>query len=279
MSEYREKIKEDIDEKFTSDEREQFLDLEGRRRKRVRIRNIFLGIVIVLTVATALGIFILTFFTVDSIIVEGSERYDYTSVVEASGITEKDLVFSVSEQDVNDNLCAEFPFVKSAKIIREYPSTVIIEIEEEDPKFYYEFDGEYYVLGSCLKVLDRFVEYDRMLGMYPDLITVKMPEIKKSIVSFTLEFVSEKESKHALKALDELYDCKFLDKITMIDISLRFDMNVMYDDRIRLEFGGVAGFEDKLDFARGILKTYSDRATGVIYVDNVEEAYALVEDD
>ena len=271
-------IEDDVDGNYTTDEREQFLDLEGRRRKKARLRNILIGTFIFLAVVLSLGAFVLTFFTVDTVIVEGSERYDYTSIVEASGITNDDLVFSVSGQSVNDRLCEKFPFVKNAKLIREYPSTVIIEIEEEKPKFYYEFEGEFFVLGSKLKVLDRFTEYERMIGLYGPLISVKIPKARVSVVSFTLEFVSEKESKHVEEALDELYECKLIDKITQIDVSLRFDMNVMYDDRIRLELGGVKDFKDKLDFARGILKTYSEKATGVIYIDNVVEAYALVED-
>jgi len=134
------------------------------------------------------------------------------------------------------------------------------------------------VVGSKMKVLERFTEYERMVSVYSDLIPVLLPAVKSAIVSFDVEFISEKESKHVLEAIELLYDCDMLPSISQIDLSLRFEMNVSYDDRIQIEFGNIKDFSDKLDFAYGIIKTYSDKATGVIYVENIVKAYALVED-
>lgn len=263
---------------FTADEREQFLGLENKRKKRVRVRNFLLGFVISFFIIAAGILLMMAFFKVDTIIVEGSERYDYGSIVKASGITDDDLIFMISVDEVEDALYENFPFIRSVKLIREYPSTVIVEIEEEVPKFYFEFKDEYFVVGSKMKVLEHFNEYERMVSVYEDLIPVILPDVKSAIVSFDVEFISEKESKHVLKATQLLYDCKMLPQITKIDLSLRFEMNVSYEDRITIEFGGVDDFEDKLDFAHGIIKTYTSKATGVIYVENIEKAYALVED-
>lgn len=265
-------------EDFTADEREQFVGLEDRRKKRVRFRTFLLGLVISFFVIAAATLLVMTFFKVDTIIVEGSERYDYGSIVEVSGITQEDLLFMISDDEVSKALYDNFSFVRSVKLIKEYPSTIIIEIEEEVPRFYFEFRDEYFVVGSKMKVLERFTEYERMVSVYSDLIPVLLPAVKSAIVSFDVEFISEKESKHVLEAIELLYDCDMLPSISQIDLSLRFEMNVSYDDRIQIEFGNIKDFSDKLDFAHGIIKTYSDKATGVIYVENIVKAYALVED-
>jgi len=265
-------------EDFTADEREQFVGLEDRRKKRVRFRTFLLGFVISFFVIAAATLLVMTFFKVDTIIVEGSERYDYGSIVEVSGITQEDLLFMISDDEVSKALYDNFSFVRSVKLIKEYPSTIIIEIEEEVPRFYFEFRDEYFVVGSKMKVLERFTEYERMVSVYSDLIPVLLPAVKSAIVSFDVEFISEKESKHVLEAIELLYDCDMLPSISQIDLSLRFEMNVSYDDRIQIEFGNIKDFSDKLDFAYGIIKTYSDKATGVIYVENIVKAYALVED-
>jgi len=274
-AEYKEKISDD----FTADEREQFLGLEDQRKKRLRIKNLLLVLVISVFIIAAASALMVTFFKIDTIIVEGSQRYDYQSLVDASGISEDDLIYMISESDVGKKLYGTFPFIRSVSIVREYPSTVIIQIEEEIPKFYFEFKDEYFVVGSKMKVLERYTEYERMVSVYGDLIPVVLPQIKSAIVSFDVTFLSEKQSKHVLKAIDLLYECDMLEYITLIDLSLRFEMNVKYDDRITVEFGGVDDFEDKLDFAHGIIKTYSSKATGIIYVENIVKAYALVEDD
>ncbi len=271
--------KDNIGDDFTADEREQFLGLEDQRKKRVRVKSFLLVLVISFFIIVAAAALMLTFFKVDTIIVEGSERYDYGSLVEASGITDDDLIFMISDAEVGKMLYDSFPYIRAVKIIREYPSTVILEIEEEIPRFYFEFKDEYFVVGSKMKVLERYTEYDRMVSVYDDLIPVMLPDIKSAIVSFDVEFLSEKRSKHVLEAIDLLYECDMLSKITLIDLSLRFEMNVKYEDRITVEFGGVDDFEDKLDFANGIIKTYSSAATGVIYVENIVKAYALVEDE
>ena len=264
---------------FTPDEREHFIGLEDKRKRRLRARKFLLAFVITFFIIVAALALITTFFKVDTIIVEGSERYDFGSIVKTSGISKDDLIFMISDSNVEKALYDNFPFVRSVKIIREYPSTVTIEIEEEVPKFYFDFKDEYFVVGSKMKVLERFAEYDRMVSVYTDLIPVTLPEIKTAIVSFDVEFISEKKSKHVFEAIQYLYDCKMLDGITKIDLSLRFEMNVSYEDRITVEFGGIKDFKDKLDFANGIIKTYSSKATGVIYVENIVKAYALIEDD
>lgn len=264
---------------FTADEREQFLGIEDKRKKRVRVKNFLLGFVIAFFVAVAGFLLTLAFFKVDTIIVEGSERYDYGSIVEKSGITEDDLIFMVSNDNVRKTLYESFPFIKDVKLIREYPSTIIIEIEEEIPKFYFEFRDEYFVVGSKMKVLERYTDYNKMLSVYDSLVPVILPTIKTAIVSFDVEFLSEKESKHVLDAISLLYDSKMLEHVTVIDLSLRFEMNLKYEDRIQIEFGGVKDFADKLDFAYGIIKTYSQNASGVIYVENIVKAYALIEDE
>ena len=264
---------------FTADEREQFIGIEERRKKRVRIRNFFLGFVIASFILIAVAVLVLTFFKVDTIIVEGSEKYDYGSIVKASGITEDDLTFMISDDEVSEALYDNFSFIRSVKLIREYPSTVIIEIEEETPKFYFEFKDEYFVVGSKMKVLDRFTEYERMISVYNELIPVLLPTIKSAIVSFDVEFVSTKESKHVMKAIELLYESEILSNLSEIDLSLRFEMNLNYEDRIQIKLGSIKDFADKLDFARGIIKTYSGQAKGVIYVENIVKAYALVEDE
>lgn len=264
---------------FTADEREQFIGLEDKRKKRVRLRNFLLGFVISFFIIVAAMILVMAFFKVDTIIVEGSERYDYGSIVEVSGITEDDLIFMISDVGVEKALYDNFAFIKTVKLIREYPSTIIIEIEEEVPRFYFEFRDEYFVVGSKMKVLERFTEYDRMVSVYSDLIPVLLPTVKSAIVSFDVKFISEKESKHVLDAIELLYECEMLPSISQIDLSLRFEMNVSYDDRIQIKFGNIKDFSDKLDFAYGIIKTYSDKATGVIYVENIVKAYALVEEE
>ena len=93
------------------------------------------------------------FFRVKHISVSGLTVYDDWRIIEASGITVGQNSYSFSKSDVENAITKEFPYVKSVKIRHTSPSSVELNITEDNAKYYFSLDDEYFILSSTLKVL------------------------------------------------------------------------------------------------------------------------------
>ncbi len=262
----------------TADARSQFVGLANTNKKRRRRRSALFVIMVVILILAAILLVLRLLFSVRTIIIEGSEHYDYDSLLEGAGIQKKDFLLLINRKKVEKALIERFAYIENAELIFEYPSTVTIEVTEEEPSFYCDIHGEYYVFGLDMRVLERYTNYDQMMTRFPLVMRVEIPEVGQAIVSEQLVFLDETASRHVAEALVHLASWDLLPKLTSIDLTKRFDMRVVYEGRLDIRLGGVADLSDKLDFTSGIIRTYSQKAKGTIYVDNIVKAYALVDD-
>ena len=151
-----------------------------RRKKRRRRRRIFL-ILVILIIAAVLSFGVLTFIDkkgyadIETIIVEGNTYYDTVSVLETSGAVTGEGLLSVSDKDIRSNL-EKLPYIKSAKITKQFPNTLKITVAERIPQyavyfggFFVYLDDEYVMLEKSndageLKIIEGFVPKELSLG-------------------------------------------------------------------------------------------------------------------
>ena len=151
-----------------------------RRKKRRRRRRIFL-ILVILIIAAVLSFGVLTFIDkkgyadIETIIVEGNTYYDTVSVLETSGAVTGEGLLSVSDNDIRSNL-EKLPYIKSAKITKQFPNTLKITVAERIPQyavyfggFFVYLDDEYVMLEKSnnageLKIIEGFVPKELSLG-------------------------------------------------------------------------------------------------------------------
>ena len=201
-------------------------------------------------------------FSLDTIVVNGSEHYSYQQVLKACELQKGKLIFTVSEDEINQALCEQFAYVRSVKIEKEYPGTLILTIQEESPEFYFELQNEYYLVNKELKVLGRFASAEKLLEDAPNTQLIEIPEVSKAIVCETVQFARESESRHTDEALLLLVQSRIYEGLTEIDLSNRFEMLLVYDNRIEIELGSFTDFAYKLDLALGMIHAYSEEAVG-----------------
>ena len=77
------------------------------------------------------------FFSVDVIIVNGSSVYSHSEVTEACGYESGDIIFAVKKAVVEKNIIGKLPFVYSVEVKKEYPNTLVINIQDEKESFYF----------------------------------------------------------------------------------------------------------------------------------------------
>ncbi len=241
-------------------------------------------IITVLTVITALALFVSwfvlnTYFDVEMIIVDGTDKYSYVDVCEKSGVLEGQIMFTVSQKKVENNLKNAFPYVKSADVVKDYSdSSINIVIYEEKPLFYTFTEGEYYVLTNELKVLERFEDFTSLSFMYPQLKELKTPEIYKIVAPNRVVFRNVRDLRYLSEFLVELSEWKGFEKSENINISNKFDITVEYDKRITLYFGNRYDLGDKLNIINAVIDSYSESASGTLNVKNINEGIARIVD-
>lgn len=260
----------------------EFTRFQSSSEKRTFILKIAVWILIFLFLIIAAFFFGRNLFSVKTIIVDGSVHYTYTQIMDASGIEKGDLIFFLSEDDLNDRLSERFAYIRSAKLQKEYPGKIVITLQEEEPEFYFEMQGEYFLLNKELRVLERFRSSAKLTEEAPDARYISIPEVSKAVVCEPLQFAFDSKSRHTDEALALLTRSRLYEGLTEIDFSNRFEMKLVYEDRLEIYLGSFEDYAYKLDLALGMIHAYSDQATGkfeIIYdVDGELRGIATVND-
>ena len=95
------------------------------------------------------------FFKVSEITVEGAVKYTPKEVIDASGLELDDSIFFVGAGSAEISIKKALPYVDTVSVKRDLPGKVIIKITESLPAVTVAFDGEYLILDSSLRILDR----------------------------------------------------------------------------------------------------------------------------
>lgn len=256
----------------------EFTRFRSKNAYRTMITKVFVWIIAVLLLLAAVIVAAKLFFSIDVIVVDGTGHYSFTEITQACGIEKGQLMFGVSEKKLNSILTDQFAFVRSVKVKKDYPSTIYIEIEEETPEFYFEMNGEYFLVTRGLKVLDHFEHEEALTSRYPDVMQVLLPTVSRAVVTEQVAFAVASKSRHTDEVLTQLAESRLMEGVTSIDLSDRFDITLGYEDRIVIHMGSATDFADKLDLALGMIKAYSEEATGVLYAENIEQGIAQIDD-
>ena len=208
-------------------------------------------------------------FAVQNIIVNGLDHYTYSQILDAGNLSKGKVLFLISEKRLANDLSEKYAYIKSVKLEKQYPDTITITLEAEKPQFYIEIQGVYYLLTRSLKVLERYLSEAKLLEAAPEVQFIKVPTVSRAVVCKQLEFADIGKSRHTDEALGKLLDSRLYDDVTAIDFSNRFDMTILYDNRLEIHLGSFEEFDTKLDLVLGMVSAcnkYSDKSIGKLEI-------------
>jgi hypothetical protein len=238
-------------------------------------------VVIVACVLFFLALFIAfaanRFFSIEEIVIDGVSRYSYDTILENANLQKGDLIFFTSQAKLESRLKQKLPYVRSVKVELELPTTVSIEIEEETPAYYFSLGNEYFLITREMKVLERFSDLSDLLSQNEDVMCITIPEVSQAIITQKVSFVSDYDSKHTDDILYELKDWDRFDSVTDIFLENRFDLVLVYENRITIRLGSYSDFQEKLTLVANMVDHYSEDATGIFLVDDVQKGVAQMD--
>ena len=130
-----------------------------RRRRRFRFTKVY-GVLSVLLILAAIVAGSIVFFRVDTVEVEGNQRYSQEEITAITGIEQGDNMFLINKYEVIDRLLTELTYVDQVSIRRSLPATIQIRVTEctvaaavQDAA-----DGQWWLVSSSGKLLERTAE-------------------------------------------------------------------------------------------------------------------------
>lgn len=127
---------------------------QKRRRNRGRFSFLY-KMLSVLLIFAAIFAACVVFFRVDTILVEGSERYTWEEIVEASGIRQGDNLLQLNKFRIDQDLRNRLPYISELTIQRKYPDTILITVRESAAIAALKYDGEWWLINDSCKLLER----------------------------------------------------------------------------------------------------------------------------
>lgn len=249
----------------TGDTKRKAHSVNQKKRRRILRGSLFIFFMLAVLVSAVFGLS-QVFCKVDTVTIkytnkaQDSKRY-YTdkNIILGTGIENGDNLLFVSSSDVGEKLEKNLPYISSAVVRKDFPSTVIVEVTEcskvyafkaktgycladEKGKFIELADGkkaEKYTVVTCSDVVSTLTGEPLQLGKQ-DAETEEYPDTQK-ILDY-LELLKKSGM-----------------KITSVDIRDLADISMVYDGRIRVHVGEMSDEENgvtawrKLQLAKNAL--------------------------
>ena len=241
----------------------------GRRRRLVeKRRGILLALgVIAMFVLTLLLIYKLL-FVVNDITVVGEGIYSAEELVNASGVSVGENLYSFRASSVEKSVTFNCPYIKDVELDRQMPDKVTLSVSEDKPVYYAIVFGEYKLLSEGLRVLESVSSPEEL----PEgLIRLRLPALAYSVEGRVIKFVNEKRERGIREVLAVTLESVLVEKITTIDLRDQFDITMVCEGKTKLVIGDSERLSHKLKTASKVLEDDMFKTENKIRVDLTTE--------
>jgi len=186
---------------------------------------IALGVVLI-AVMTIVGTS--AFMSTTGFIITGTSIYSIEDVVDASGLSLGDNLLFVNARNASESIKTALPFVNDVDITRLLPDTIHIQITESVAVAYIFFAGDYYIIDSSGRVLERSKDLESAMSLVSksNLIEIRGVEIEETEPGRNLRPVFGTETKlqymqdvlAALEREEEIKNVSYLDVSNIVNV-------------------------------------------------------------
>lgn len=244
-------------------------DAQRRQEKKRTRRTVFYVLLLLFISAIFLAVCVTVFLNVETININGLQKYTYDDVIAHIPIEIGDNIYSFDAEEIEAIITESLPYVGSVEIKRDLPTTIEVNIIEKEPYFAAELAGDTYILSSDLKVLEKLSDTSTKNS---DLTMLTLNSVRRCIVGTDLEFVDERTYDAVLSLYDSFEANSIETKIKKVDVRSRFDIYVNYDSRFEVYLGDTDNIDIKIQFLVGIIDELDEGTKGKIDISNHREA-------
>lgn len=233
-----------------------------RERLRCIVFRVFLFVLISVFMITLICS---SFFKIDNVKIDGSEKYENEQLVQKAELNGKNLIFLDTDK-LEKNLKHEFPYIKDVDVRKNYPDGITLVITENEAKYYCSLDGKYYILSSQLDVLEICDD----AACSSSLVKLEAKSVKAAAVGEKLAFDDKTTSEKMSKLTEKISTHEIFDKVTCVELDKTDGIKLLYDSRLTVVLGNDERIDVKLTLACAYIDTISDSEFGIVYANNTK---------
>lgn len=210
-----------------------------RASKLIFALAVILAVAIIFSIATAL---VLLFFPVGEIEVVGDSRYNYSEIIEASGIKNGARLYYLNEERAEEKILSAFPYLESVEIKSHFPNRVKIEIKEfEDIYLVPHISGFCYVNGDfeILEIVKTAPDYDRFSGIF-----IKLEKCVEGDIGSLCDGEDIKRAKDLIELVKEN---GFYQQLNIVDVENKYDNSFVVGKKYKFIIGAMTDISEKMD--------------------------------
>lgn len=202
---------------------------------------------------------VLSFLPVRQFTVEGNTHYEVSELVGAAGLKNGDKLYKIDTSKTVESLLKNCPYIKDVKLKRSFPDTLCFVIEEKEPGWYIEFGNEFFSLDYDMQLLAK--ESNSETVTKRGMTKLVLPRLEEVIISKNDDktnvpiFASDDEHliRETLKIIDTFRTHEIKSRLTMLDLTNRFQIYMTIDEKYEVYFGEVTNFDTKMKELSAIL--------------------------
>lgn len=194
--------------------------------------------------------------------IKGISVYDLNDLVNASGVKRGDLLYGIDEEEVEARILSECPYLESVEVRLKFPNRLELRVEGRAAQWYLELAGTKYALDGDFTVMAETLKTDGITKLI-------LPQVQSALQGQVPQFgQSETEVKKTAEVLSAIRQTTFKSRLTLVDLSSRWDIRMEVDGAYQILMGDMTDFEAKLKAVEAILaqESLSNYATGQIVI-------------
>ena len=223
---------------------------EKMRRRASRRQRFFhtIGRILFLGILLAAAILALTvFFKVDTITVEGAQKYHAEEIVAGMDVKQGDNLYLWNKVKVCDAMLEKFPYLQTVQIRRHLPNALVVTVTECTASVAIASDGGYLLLSKEGKALEQSATNNGL----PIVTGMPLSEVP---LGKTLSSESSESAEELLTILQTLDAAGMLSDLSFINLSDLRDIHIGYQKRFDIRVDSVDNLAYYLRFAQTVIE-------------------------
>lgn len=223
---------------------------EQMRRRVSRRQRFFhmIGRILFLGILLAAAILALTvFFKVDTITVEGAQKYRAEEIVAGMDVKQGDNLYLWNKVKVCDALLEKFPYLESVQIRRHLPNALVVTVTECSASVAVSSNGGYLLLSEQGKALEQSATNNGL----PVVTGMTLTDVPLGQI---LPRESSDAAEDLLTILQTMDAADMLGNLDYINLSDLHDIHIVYQDRFDIRVGSVDNLAYQLRFAQTVIE-------------------------
>ncbi len=229
-----------------------------RMRRRKRLMPIYIFTVLALTVCLGIALSTTMLFNVSSIHVTGTApQYSPEEIAISSSIGKGDNLLRIDVKEIEEQIETEMIYIESAEVSKKYPDSVVIDVETCHESYNVYFDNGILVTSKSGKIITNSTEAAENLpaiyGFNPVVLT---PGLHMS---------SSDDTKNTIfQTFTEIMSDEMAYSITSIDMSDKYNIVVVFEDRIEFSLGNWNEIPYKITLAEAVIERLGSDKSGYL---------------